>query len=246
MSLARALPALVVLAGWAAASMAGELVVIASTDPAVKIGTIIDGKQSMRVADNASVVLISSAGKRVALSGPYSGAPQPAALSPDKGLVESLSQLITKHADTPAKLAAFRGADKPVPATRPDLWGVDIAHAGSYCLPADQDATLWWDGARAGVLVSLSGPTGRARELRIRWPGGKQHMPWPKEIPLSDGGDYVVRFHARDPGVALSTLQMPPLDTNAARAAWMAEHGCTRQALKILDAIARDQLEPRS
>ena len=246
MGLARTVPALMVLAALAAASQAGELVVIASTDPAVKIGTVIDGKQSMQVVGDASVVLISSAGKRISLAGPYKGAPQPTASPSDNRLVQSLSQLITQHADTPEKLAAFRGTGKPPPAERFDIWGIDIAHAGSYCLPANEIAMLWWDDAHAGAVVSLSGPAGNARELRIRWPNAHRQMPWPRDLSLADGASYVVRFRATDAGIALTTREMPPLDTNAARAAWMAEHGCTRQALKIVDAIARNELEPRS
>lgn len=242
----RAALVVVALAGWGAASRAGELVVIASTDPAIKLGTVIDGKQSMRVAGDASVILISSAGKRIALAGPYSGAPQAAASSPDNRLVESLSRLITEHADAPAKLAAIRGEDRPPPAGRFDLWGIDIAHPGTYCLSSSGDAMLWWDAARAGAVVSLSGPTGDAREVRIRWPSARRNMPWPRALALGDGDRYVVRFRATDPGVALTTLRMPALDTHVDRAAWMAEHGCTRQALKVLDAIARDELEPRS
>lgn len=245
MGLARTMLALVMLAGWAATSRAGELVVISSTDPAVKIGTVIDGKQSMQVAGDASVILISSAGKRISLAGPYSGAPQPSASPSDNRLVQSLSQLITKHADTSEKLAAFRGTDKPPPAERFDIWGIDIAHAGSYCLPANEGAMLWWDDARAGAVVSLSGPAGNAGELRIRWPNAHRQMPWPRELTFADGASYVARFRATDAGVTLTTLQMPPLDTDAERAAWMAEHGCTRQALRVLDAIARNELQPR-
>jgi hypothetical protein len=245
MGLARALLLLMVFAGAAPASRAGELVVIASTDPAVQSGSIVDGNRSLRVVAEASVVLISSTGKRIELAGPYSGVPEASAPKSGSRLVQSLSQLINKHAHTPERLAAFRSADKRAPAARPDIWGVDIARAGTYCLRADQAVMLWWDAARASALVSLSGGPGEAREVRIRWPNGQRHLAWPQALELADGAHYLVRFRASDAGLALITLQMPPLATDVERAAWMAEHGCTRQALAVVDAIARNELAPR-
>jgi hypothetical protein len=35
---------------------------------------------------------------------------------------------------------------------------------------------------------------------------------------------------------------MPNLATDAHRAAWMAEHGCTRQALRVLTAMGKEEL----
>lgn len=244
MGLARALLLLTVLTGAAPASRAGELVVIASTDPALQSGSIVDGNRSLQVVTDASVVLISSTGKRIELVGPYIGAPETSASKSGSRLVKSLSQLINQHAHTPEKLAAFRSAGKRAPAARPDIWGVDIAHAGTYCLRVDQAVMLWWDEARASALVSLSGPDGEAREVRIRWPSGQRHLAWPQALVLADGAHYLVRFRAADAGLRLITLQMPPLATDVERAAWMAEHGCTRQALAVVDAIARKELAP--
>jgi len=245
MRLARSALMVSLLAMGPVTSGASELVVIASTDPAVKIGRVIDGKESLQVAAGASVVLLSSAGRRIVLDGPYGGAPQSTATPSNNRIVESLSKLISGDVEATEKLAAFRGADGSPPAQRPDLWGVDIAHAGTYCLPSGREAALWWDGARSGALTSLSGPAGNAREARIRWPSGRRHMPWPRELGIVDGATYVVRFRATGPGIELKILRMPPLETPAERAAWMAEHGCTRQALEVVDAIARGELEPR-
>ena len=35
----------------------------------------------------------------------------------------------------------------------------------------------------------------------------------------------------------MTTLLMPELATDAHRAAWMSEHGCTHQALAVLDSM---------
>ncbi|NCF26315.1 MAG: hypothetical protein GWP69_02970 [Gammaproteobacteria bacterium] len=231
-----------VLAGWAASSQAADLVVIASSDPSIKVGVVIDGVRPMRVAAGASVVMISSAGKTIKLSGPYSGAPDTSASSSDRQLVDSLSRLITEEAKSPTTLAVFRGGLKPLPTGRPDIWGIDIAREGNYCLRPDRPAMLWWAAARSGAVVGFASTGDNARSARIKWPRGKRYVAWPKELTLSDGGTYVARFWSEDNGEQLHTVLMPNLATDAHRAAWMAEHECTRQALRVLAAIGKEEL----
>lgn len=240
-----ALLLLMMLGAWMSPGMANDLVVIASSDPSVEIGAVIDGSQTMRVAADSSVVLVSATGRTIKLAGPYRGAPD-ASGSPSKSrLVESLSRLITQDTAASGKLAAFRGGSKQAPADRPDIWGIDIARAGTYCLRPDREAMLWWDAARAGAIVSISGPGAASQGARIRWPSAKRHMPWPKALALSDQATYVARFRAGDAGETLRTLLMPDLDSDAHRAAWMAERGCTHQALGVLDAMSSEALASR-
>ncbi len=232
---------LVVLGGWAASSQAGSMVVIASSDPSIEVGVVIDGRRPISVAANASVILVSSDGRTIKLSGPYNGAPGTSASRSDNQLVDSLSRLITKEASSPTTLAVFRGVSKQAPADRPDIWGIDIARAGKYCLRRDRPAMLWWAAARSGAVVTFSSTGDSSRNARISWPRGKRHLVWPEELTLSDGATYVARFWSEDNGEQLVTLLMPDLGTDAHRAAWMAEHGCTRQALKILDAMGKEE-----
>jgi hypothetical protein len=158
--------------------------------------------------------------------------------------VESLSRLITQNADASGTLAAVRGEAGRAPVDRPDIWGIDLAHPGKHCLRPDRDAMIWWDAARSGAIVNVAPAGNDAYAERIRWPNGKRHLPWPKKLALSDGATFVVRFRATDAGEELTTLFMPSLETDAHRAAWMAEHECTHQALKVLDALAKGGLQP--
>jgi len=242
MRLLQPLLALVVLVGWTAPSLAENLVVIASSDTLVEVGAVVKGDQPLRVAADATVVLVSAAGRTLKLAGPYHGAPGTSDSRSQSRLVESLSRLITQNADASAKLAAVRGTSKHAPADRPDIWGIDIAHPGTYCLRPDRDIMIWWDAARPGAIVSVMSTGDGADRQRIRWPDSKRHFPWPKTLTPSDGATYVVRFRATDAGEALTMVLMPRLDTDAHRAAWMAEHACTHQALKVLDALATGEL----
>jgi len=245
MRLRQALLALVILGGWAAPGRANDLVVIASSDPSVELGAVIDGSRSMSVAANASVVLVSSAGRTIKVTGPYRGAPDPSDSGSEGRLTGSLSRLIATDIASTTRLAASRGGAKRAPASRPDIWGIDVAHAGTYCLRPDRSAMLWWDAARSGAIVSISRAGHTSSSVRIRWPSGKRHLPWPEELALSDRATYVARFRSNDTGEELVTIMMPDLNTDAHRAAWMSEHGCNSQALGVLDAMATDALRPQ-
>lgn len=221
---------------------AGELVVIASGEPSLRVGSVIDGGDPIAVAAGASVVLVSEDGRTISLTGPFTGAPDPSPPTADGGLVDSLSRLIADEAGSPETLAVFRSGLGKTPIGRPDVWGIRIAEAGRYCVRPDRPPMLWWPAARTGAVVKLSEAGEQATGVRIRWPASKKYAPWPDALAISDSATYVVRFRASDPGTEIETVLMPALETDAHRAAWMAEHGCPRQALAVLDAMGKGGL----
>ncbi|MDX1434866.1 MAG: hypothetical protein R3286_20665 [Gammaproteobacteria bacterium] len=241
---ARALIAAAILVAWSIPSAAAELVVISSSDASLAPGTVLDGARPLAVAEGAEVVLVSPQGRIIKLIGPHRDAPDASTPPGDGGLVDSLSQLINREAASPSTLAVFRGMLGQAPAGRPDVWGIDIARAGRYCLRPDRPVMLWWAAARPGAAVTLSreGHGDDSAGVRIRWPRGKRQAAWPQELPIADGATYLARFRPGDPGERLVTVMMPALETDAHRAAWMAEQGCTRQALAVLDALGREEL----
>lgn len=242
MRVVQLLSLLALLGGWAGPIPAADLVVIASDDPSIAAGTVIDGSGTIDVAAGASVVMVSSDGRTIRVSGPYSDAPDPTITNADSGLVDSLSRLITEQAGSPTTLAVFRAGSGKTPIGRADVWGIHIAHPGTYCLRPDRPAMLWWKAARSGAVVALSNAGDASRGARIRWPQSKRYTEWPDELTLSDDTVYVARFRSGDAGTQLTTLLMPELASDAHRAAWMAEHGCTRQALGALDAMVEGEL----
>lgn len=226
----------------AQAGHSAELVVIASTQPSLEVGAIIDGDRPLEIPSGARVTLISSTGKKIVLEGPYDGSPDPTRGPAESDLVESLSRLITKKGDASTALAVFRDVGAKDPPFRADLWGIDIARAGDYCLRRDIPAFLWWNEARAGAIVTLGHAADEDAGVRIRWPSPKRELLWPGSLDLADGVTYVSRFRAGDVGEYLRVRFMPDLASDAHRVAWMAEHGCTDQALKVLGALAAGEL----
>lgn len=233
---------LTLVVAWGRAGGAAELVVIASGDPSLRVGAVVDGAKPITVAADASVVLVSEDGRTIALTGPFAGPPDASPSSAEGGLVDSLSRLIAEEGGSPETLAVFRSGLGKTPIGRPDVWGIHIAEAGRYCVRPDRPAMLWWPAARTGAVVKLSGVGDGAAGARIQWPNTKKYTAWPRALPLADGATYVARFRAQDPGTELETVLMPALATDAHRAAWMAKHGCTRQALAVLDAMGEEGL----
>lgn len=232
----------VALAAWSLTGAAQELVVIASTDPALKPGLKVDASRVIRIAAEAKVTLIASNGQSLRLSGPYEGVLETPSGQSDPGLVDSISRLISLQDSPSETLAVFRSGPQKFPDGRPDIWGLHIARAGRYCLREDRTAMLWWPGSRPGARISLTGADGDSRSVSFRWPSKGKSRPWPVELPLTDGSSYLVRFRAHSPGIRLDIVVMPSLATDAHRTAWMADHGCTYQALRALEALREGSL----
>ena len=226
----------------AGAGNAAELVVIASNQPSLKAGAVIDGSRPMTIPSGGRVTLISSTGRTIVLEGPHDGAPDPSQAPAGGDLVRSLSRLIDQQQDSSTALAVFRGVDRKSHPARPDLWGIDIARGDRYCLRRDIAPFLWWEAARAGAIVSLSDAADASRAVRIRWPSAKRDLVWPDGLELIDGATYVARFRSGDEGERLAVRFMPKLPSDPHRVAWMAEHGCVTQASRVLDALAKGEL----
>ena len=225
--------------GAAFAAGAGQVVIVESDVDGLTRGSVIEGTRTVTLVPDSRVVLITASGRTVVLEGPYEGAIEPAAPSAEGTLVDSLSRLLREPGGDAETLAVARKYPGAEPAGRADVWGIHIATTDVYCVRADHPPVLWWPGGRVGAVVVLEETTGRTR-VRLRWPEGKRQQPWPERLPVIEDGSYVAMFREGDPGERFTLRYMPRgLVTDAHRAAWMAEHGCTRQALRVLAAVAK-------
>jgi hypothetical protein len=216
---------------------AGDLVVIVSDMQSLPAGTVVSGDRPLKIAAGHNVTLISSQGKTFRLSGPYDEVIDASPTQPD-GLLNALSRLIAESKNPRTTLAVFRGWSQAVPVGRPDIWGVDITRNGPYCLRPDRPITLWWPTAKSGGNINLGHKAG-SQSLVVVWPKGVKAVNWPNALPFVDGGEYAVEFATHR--VEVKIIRMPALATNAHRAAWMHDHGCTRQALAVLNALGNGE-----
>jgi len=215
---------------------AADLVVVASTAPGVVPGSIVKSDAVLNIPAGATVTLISGAGQMVTLEGPRSGAPGTgggSAGSPD--LIASLSGLLKGSERETGALGTMRAMAPPAPPTDP--WVIDVGQSGDHCVAAAAPAMLWRGSSSHARVVSLVDLKDN-RQIDADWPAGATTLAWPAQLPLSDGGRYLVRMKGAATGTRLTVHRVPAnLPTDAHQAAWMADKGCRPQARRLLAAI---------
>ena len=219
------------VATWSA--LAGELVVIETTETTLEPGKIVDASSALSLPSGGHLKLIAEDGTVTELDGPFSGPPVAGTPSGETevkadGLVKSLSRLLVGDA-TNSVLAIMRDSST----TTIDLRVVDVLHSGDYCVPANAVPKLSRSKRFNAVTLTFKTlPDGA--EDSIRWPFGSQHLPWPNKVPLTDGGRYSAKLSNRTRTSKLTIHLVPDLPSDAHRVVWMAERACIRQAGALL------------
>ncbi len=230
---------LALLAATSGAARAGELVVIASTDSEFGIGSVLDGRQAIQVADGHSVTLVSSDGRTLKLQGPYSGTPDPAPDTGDAGgtaLLDALSDIVRPTAQDVSTAGIMRSSlyapKQP--------WVIDSGQSGAHCVLPGRPALLWRPIAIGAASAALKADGGQAPgQADVTWQDGSYTAPWPAGLPLADGASYQLEFAVTGKTLRLSIRQVPgDLDSDVSRAVWMHENGCTAQAKALLGTLS--------
>ena len=224
---------------WPQVGETSQLVVIESTSPQINPGQVIDGSKSLSLPAGVQVTLVGEDGKLTKLKGPFSGAPAQGkvaggkAAGGDKKVVAALSRLFASGAPGTSSLGAFRGYGSAVDSqvlNPPDVWAVNVYRSESLCIPEGVTPTLWRaDPGRNLSLIVLHLSTGK--EDTVAFPTSVHEAPWPKQVPLLDGGEYSLRDGGNMWERKLVLKSVPKdLPTEAHAIAWMADNGCLRQA----------------
>ena len=94
--------------------------------------------------------------------------------------------------------------------------------------------TLWRATSDTSSALKLTHKESRA-SADLEWPAGAATIGWPAAVPIENGADYLLRPKAMLVARKM-TLHLVPgdLPSDAHRAAWMAEAGCTSQAMILI------------
>lgn len=216
------------------ASIAAQLVVIASTSGEYPLGAIVDGRQTLSLSAGEVVTLVASDGRSVNLVGPYEGQPAATDEEEEGELLESLSELL-RDPKTRSSLAVFRAA----PGAAAKMWSVPVEREGVHCVPGGQPVKL----RRRKVYETVALRVGRegAGESSVQqWAKGERTVPWPADVPVVDKGVYTLELGEGSQASRIQLHVVPAnLGTDAHRASWMAERGCTSQSLTLLQQLGR-------
>ena len=217
----------------AGAANAADFVVIQSQAAGVTQGEVISDSATMSLQAGETVTLLSASGETIALSGPFEGVPQAQSSGGDGAFATAIANMLQARQKSTASLGAVRSgtvgaAETPVP----QPWLISVENSGDRCLYGDR-AVLWRaDNATEGEL-SL---TGGVKSIRgAAWPAGTDQVALSNDM-FVDGASYTATLDgsAVELRVHKASAQM---DNPAELAAWMAEKGCTNQALALLNSL---------
>lgn len=234
--------ALVMLLVAGSPAPAAELVVIDSTVPRLAPGQIIDSTKPLRLGAGTRLSLVGENGKVIRLQGPFSGLPPTGNgdAAEDQGVVRALSRLFSPNHPQDSTWGTFRGAETLRGAEAlnpPDVWAVNVQRSETVCLPAGAGPSLWRPHAETELMVILL-HLASGQEATVTFAAGEASAPWPPDVPLFDGGVYVVRDLANQWERRLSVRMIPPdRDAPVAQVAWMSDMGCIRQARELISRL---------
>lgn len=234
---ARAIPALALLIGITGGTpaLAMELLVIDADNNELRVGTVIDGSQVMKLPAGARVTLVSPMGEILRLTGPFDAAPQSRARHASRTEERSLLQALRKLLVSETAYAPILGTTRSVAG---DLRMLDIGRGGVRCVHADVAPLLTRrDAVLAERLEIARLDAEGASKVDVDFASGRRTAPWPASLPLADGGTYRLRSVEAGQSVDLTLRLVPGSLDPIPRIVWMAEHECTDQALHTLRAL---------
>ena len=233
---------LMLIAGIAGAA-GRQLIIIDSNVPRLTPGAIVETSQPLALSKGERLTLVGDDGMIVHLQGPASGPPAigDAAPARDDGVVHALSRLFSSDVAPPTKggWGGFRGDDSSQARDSGpgDVWAWNVYRSDSICVPAGTEPSLWRpDAAGEQSVVVLHISTGKEAEVAL--PAGQNSAPWPRSVPLLDGGEYAVR----DPRslwerrLVIRVIPVGEIST-VHQVAWMSDAGCFRQARVLVRAL---------
>ncbi len=214
---------------------AAELVVIASSNSDFKAGQVVDSSSDIKLANDATLTLISESGKVFALKGPRSGVVEVKG-SADKngGLISSIKNILAGEKTEVTTLGVMRSIGAP---ERPsDPWAIIAGKTGKYCVTVSKPVVLWranGQKTRNLILINLN----NNHKVKTVWSSGQNILYWPRLMPLVDGATYRVDLAGESKLPKLTVTMVPDQPTQAHAAVWMAQNGCEQQALRLLQSI---------
>ncbi len=138
-----------------------------------------------------------------------------------------------------ARFGALRAGDLP---QNPSPWDVDVSESGKVCIADPAKLMLWRPTADEDAQISIRGAGGS--EQTLDWAAGRLTLPWPAQLPVTDGAEYQVEWSggAETTTVSFVKLAMAPTDPVGA-AQTLIEKGCDRQLDSLVNGLEKEAPE---
>lgn len=217
-----------------AAEATSQVVVIKSNAAPFAPGKIINATETLSLSAGERITAVASNGQVIQVAGPYSGVVRmPPVSEKSASVVQTISNLMKSESADRDTLAVTR--QWRVERTPQDPWAVHIALGGPHCVLEMQPVSIWRSDAGKETSLRLSGGPG-GRFADSRWRDGENAVPWPSSIEIANGRTYRAKIGGSGEEMVFDIFVAPRnLPTSIHRAAWIAEHGCRRQARMLLE-----------
>ncbi len=203
-----------------------QWLIVSSSSPAFEPGQKVDGV--LQIPDDGEITLLANDGRVLRLSGPLQGYKLPNLQDSGTGLVDSLATMLG-GGEGNSRLAAFRQFGRSYP------WTVHAEKAGRYCVSGHAENSLLRQRPYRRSLLTVTGEQGI--EQSYAWPEEAPRLKWLLKLP--DGDRQLLRLQLdQQVPVDIELVVVPArLPSDAHRVQWMAENGCERQAVLLLDQL---------
>jgi hypothetical protein len=129
------------------------------------------------------------------------------------------------------RFGAMRAGEIPA---SPSLWHVDVSQSGTVCHAGE--VKLWRPEAADAVMLNVAGPGGATEA--VAWEGGKDELPWPAAVPLTEGQEYKLTWTGNDDPSRLKFARLAEVPEDAAGLAKaFIDNGCQSQLDLVLENV---------
>ncbi|HEY5070512.1 MAG TPA: hypothetical protein VII63_00630 [Caulobacteraceae bacterium] len=229
-SFARALALGALTAAAIALPAAAQVMVVRAQGPsaaAYRAGTLLPANQPIQLAAGDHLTVLDGGGTRQ-----FDGPGRFLTRQPSAQAKSALTALLSQNPRTGHRLGAARGIGSPTAPARPlaapaNIWQIDLALPGDFCVAASQPIELWRRDTDAATVVITRMRDDSKRTLT--WRAGEAALDWPVDLPLADGEAYLVSTtDGMDAGVIWRAVA-PPSDDWIAFAGQLVQRGCYAQ-----------------
>jgi hypothetical protein len=219
------------LAGVAAA----QTIVVSSSGPSAHTypaGKTLPPGSRIVLAAGDTLTVLDSRGTRT-LRGPVTVSAEAAAATTNP----SFAMLVATQNRRRARTGAIRGAGET--AKPSNLWYVNIAEAGTFCVADSAAVQLWRPDMQQAATLSVAAEAGSS--VSVTFAIGQNITAWPVSLPIADGRSYVLTgaglTETRLRFVTLGATLGDPASTYAALDA----KGCNAQKQLLLGVMRRPE-----
>ncbi len=224
--------------GLAASACAGHAatIVIRSNGPSANAfppGKSLPGTAIVLKAGDVITVL-DAAGTRV-LRGPG----KVAVSGGGQANVNGIAALIADTGARQSRTGATRGSSSLAAPHPANLWYVDVARGGNFCVANVKALALWRANSDAAASLTIVATGAGATRVPIAFRPGQAVAAWPlSALPVADGSQFRIEGAGRVTIVTRLLPSSPATLDDAARA--LLDHGCTAQVDTLVAATAAD------